>query len=702
MVTTWGSLGLAMLLLLTSCKQGGAASVGSDSNHGEDESSGGGAGDPQLGGGPSGGLGKSSSKGGIRSQYVSAYLRPAELPACDRDFVGAVVYLIETAEFKYCDSGFKWTGLDLAPGKTTYGPSSLFKADIEGAGQHCPAGGSRITSGIDRNGNQVLDPNEVDQTSYACHGMMGATGSQGAAGVNGSNAAEFRVYDASNNEVGLLLAEKAPFSNLGGSMYVYNTEQQVAFALDALGSVDGPQVRDIYWSDSDCAGTKLYQLSDTLSLNSLFYSENTRYQTTSVVPQFVRSKSGATGCSNLLGFAPEGSDIRGTSSAHRNGVTYMVHRNSASNVLGLSYCRANCHAESSWQYLALPDSWEATDDPIIGQAGAGLVITWQGAVSNVLNMAVCQSSGCSSGVDWRRVDLSTSLTNLVPTSITTANGLAAVSFTGTANVNISGATYNIVYANIAECASACDQAQSWLTYLNVAIDQQKIASIAYFEGKYWVTSYYYGAPNHQNNVNYCASGCNSASNWNVLTVQSTNYYNQGHYIHYGSRVYSDGNYLYYSYMQGGSSKVNVCRQNCQNLASWQTITLGNHMNQSSWIGGDFESWDNATWVLMPDDMTNDKKLTLAKCTADCTSSTSWTVTTIPVPANVDVTRLGLSATRSGLVISAMSEGRPYLITCGSGCTESGSWVGYVGKATYPAVVSSLPGGYVGPVRVGVR
>ena len=132
------------------------------------------------------------------------------------------------------------------------------------------------------------------------------------------------------------------------------------------------------------------------------------------------------------------------------------------------------------------------------------------------------------------------------------------------------------------------------------------------------------------------------------------------------------------------------------------MTLGNHLNQSSLIGGDFETWESATWVLMPDDMTNDKKLTLGKCSTDCTSSSNWTVTTIPVPASVDVTRLGLSATRSGLVISAMSEGKPYLITCDSECAESNHWVGYVGRNIYRAVVSTLPAGYVGPVRVGER
>ena len=50
------------------------------------------------------------------------------------------------------------------------GNDSLVKTSTEAAGSNCPFGGVKIESGVDANGNDVLDPGEVDATAttYAC------------------------------------------------------------------------------------------------------------------------------------------------------------------------------------------------------------------------------------------------------------------------------------------------------------------------------------------------------------------------------------------------------------------------------------------------------------------------------------------------------------------------------------------------------
>lgn len=53
------------------------------------------------------------------------------------------------------------------------GPQSLVAMLDEPAGIHCATGGVRITSGIDRNDNDVLDETEVTLTKYACNGTDG-------------------------------------------------------------------------------------------------------------------------------------------------------------------------------------------------------------------------------------------------------------------------------------------------------------------------------------------------------------------------------------------------------------------------------------------------------------------------------------------------------------------------------------------------
>ncbi len=61
------------------------------------------------------------------------------------------------------------SGRDGNPGAAgTNGLTSLIRQTAEPAGEQCPAGGIKIESGIDANGDGSLSANEVSQTSYLC------------------------------------------------------------------------------------------------------------------------------------------------------------------------------------------------------------------------------------------------------------------------------------------------------------------------------------------------------------------------------------------------------------------------------------------------------------------------------------------------------------------------------------------------------
>jgi len=71
------------------------------------------------------------------------------------------------------------------PGKNgAAGPDSLVSMVSEPAGTNCPAGGTKVNAGLDLNGNGVLDPSEITSISYVCNGPAGAHGAPGAAGLN--------------------------------------------------------------------------------------------------------------------------------------------------------------------------------------------------------------------------------------------------------------------------------------------------------------------------------------------------------------------------------------------------------------------------------------------------------------------------------------------------------------------------------------
>jgi hypothetical protein len=58
-------------------------------------------------------------------------------------------------------------------------PSLVVAAQIAVAPSRCPYGGVSVDTGIDMNGNGLLDPAEVSNTQYVCNGAPGANGASG-------------------------------------------------------------------------------------------------------------------------------------------------------------------------------------------------------------------------------------------------------------------------------------------------------------------------------------------------------------------------------------------------------------------------------------------------------------------------------------------------------------------------------------------
>jgi hypothetical protein len=71
---------------------------------------------------------------------------------------------------KYLCNGENGSG-----GSGSNGKNSLISFVTEGAGANCAKGGYKVTSGVDANGNNVLDASEVQNTAYICNGNEGLT-----------------------------------------------------------------------------------------------------------------------------------------------------------------------------------------------------------------------------------------------------------------------------------------------------------------------------------------------------------------------------------------------------------------------------------------------------------------------------------------------------------------------------------------------
>ena len=66
----------------------------------------------------------------------------------------------------------------------TNGQTSLVSITAESAGANCTYGGNKISSGLDTNGDGILQASEVTATSYICNGLNGTNGTNGTNGYN--------------------------------------------------------------------------------------------------------------------------------------------------------------------------------------------------------------------------------------------------------------------------------------------------------------------------------------------------------------------------------------------------------------------------------------------------------------------------------------------------------------------------------------
>lgn len=82
-----------------------------------------------------------------------------------------------------CTGGNGTNGTDGSNGLT-----SLIATTTEIAGENCAAGGTKIETGLDINGNNVLEANEITATSYICSGSNGSDGQDGTGTPTGNSA----------------------------------------------------------------------------------------------------------------------------------------------------------------------------------------------------------------------------------------------------------------------------------------------------------------------------------------------------------------------------------------------------------------------------------------------------------------------------------------------------------------------------------
>jgi hypothetical protein len=94
---------------------------------------------------------------------------------------------------------------------------SLVDLIVEPAGTNCSSGGFKILTGIDLNGNEILDAEEIQQTKYLCNGIDGAYDKQ----IN------FKLYDGISSPNGTSLATIYKYSDGYGGIVKFNIDNYI-------------------------------------------------------------------------------------------------------------------------------------------------------------------------------------------------------------------------------------------------------------------------------------------------------------------------------------------------------------------------------------------------------------------------------------------------------------------------------------------
>ncbi len=162
--------------------------------------------------------------------------------------------VLDTSEVK--SSQLLCNGKDAAGGKDGSGPSSLLAIDAEPQGANCAGGGTRVQSGIDTDGNRLLEPSEVTSTRYIC------------SGAQGSATEAVSVYDAGTVNVGsptpvTVLSAKLDAPGKGKVVALSNAD--VFCASPAIGQ------------GHDCAGSGTTRGYFTLSTTAAAASDSGNY-----------------------------------------------------------------------------------------------------------------------------------------------------------------------------------------------------------------------------------------------------------------------------------------------------------------------------------------------------------------------------------------------------------------------------------------
>jgi hypothetical protein len=243
----------------------------------------------------------------------------------------------------------------------------------------------------------------------------------------------------------------------------------------------------------------------------------------------------------------------------------------------------------------------------------------------------------------------------------------------------------------ATCSSDCTTASNWDdvsvdtsgsvgAFPSIAIDSNDAVHISYHDYS-----------NHDLKYATCSSGCTTASNWDVVSVDTTGTVGQYNSIAIDS---NDAVHISYHDVSNNDLKYATCSSGCTTAINWDDVSVDTTGNVGSYTSIAIDSNDVvhiSYYVLSNND------LKYATCSSGCTTVSNWNVVIVDPGYGVGpYTSIAIDS-NDALHISY----RDYFLrdlkyaTCSSGCTSASNWddiyvdtTGDVGRYTSIAIDSN--------------
>ena len=131
------------------------------------------------------------------------------------------------------------------------GAASIVRTAVLPVGDaHCVAGGDAVEVGVDTNGNNVLDASEITSTGYVCDGAAGSAGATGPAGPTGTPGTP--GIAGTNSDINIVPLAPGLICEYGGYTITAgpdNGSGQIATVTSTAHICDGAPGADVTWVD---------------------------------------------------------------------------------------------------------------------------------------------------------------------------------------------------------------------------------------------------------------------------------------------------------------------------------------------------------------------------------------------------------------------------------------------------------------------